>query len=553
MSSYPPPSNRGSPVYNPVDYNVPNFGAGTAGADVATQGGNNNFTGTNTFLGITSSGINSISGYASLNGSNTYSNASINTFQTSSLTGNLPVYFQQDTSLSTTQLGQDETSNNLDILNSVVGSGIYFSDSSNNFTLTANSAGQAVFSGGVSGAVSLSDDNTFTGTNTFSQTIVGNISGSASSATTANSATTATSAFTATTAGSAAVATNIAGGTTNQVPYQTGVGTTSFTTGGSQGQVLTYNTASAPTWTTISSGGGGNVSTNTSNTYSVGTTQTYQTTSTNFGAPVKFQNNTYNTNSQLLLDSANTGNFLIVNNTTGSGIYFGDPSGNFTITTNSSNQIVSANDFKGNVIGSATNLNITGSTAGSIPYQTAQSTTTALSAGQVGQVLVSNATTLKWSYSGATFTYQASTTSNINWTWTNPLANFPFIQNSAFTAFNCIYCVYFDKSQYAIYAMPTGNTSTTQLYAQASSGGVANFSVQGSMMPYSYYSPPTTQYQGIALIPSAPTTILGFIGTPTFQAQAGTNFQPNYYFALPTALNNTNTNQVYLSITILSS
>jgi hypothetical protein len=52
--------------------------------------------------------------------------------------------------------------------------------------------------------------------------------------------------------GTATTATNIAGGTAWQVPYQTTVSTTSFTTGGTLGQVLTSSGTSAPTWTTPS-------------------------------------------------------------------------------------------------------------------------------------------------------------------------------------------------------------------------------------------------------------------------------------------------------------
>jgi len=49
---------------------------------------------------------------------------------------------------------------------------------------------------------------------------------------------------------SVGTATNLAGGAAGQVPYQSGVGTTLFTTTGTSGQVLTSNGSSAPTWTT---------------------------------------------------------------------------------------------------------------------------------------------------------------------------------------------------------------------------------------------------------------------------------------------------------------
>jgi hypothetical protein len=57
------------------------------------------------------------------------------------------------------------------------------------------------------------------------------------------------------TAGAATTATNLAGGAASQIPYQTGSGSTAFIANGTTGQVLTSNGASAPTWTSPSSGG----------------------------------------------------------------------------------------------------------------------------------------------------------------------------------------------------------------------------------------------------------------------------------------------------------
>jgi hypothetical protein len=54
----------------------------------------------------------------------------------------------------------------------------------------------------------------------------------------------------ASTATSATTATNLAGGIASQIPYQTGAGATSFVANGTTGQVLTSNGTSAPTWTT---------------------------------------------------------------------------------------------------------------------------------------------------------------------------------------------------------------------------------------------------------------------------------------------------------------
>jgi hypothetical protein len=62
---------------------------------------------------------------------------------------------------------------------------------------------------------------------------------------------TVTGTVTATTfAGTATSATNVAGGAANQIPYQTGVATTSFIANGTTGQVLTATTGSAPSFQT---------------------------------------------------------------------------------------------------------------------------------------------------------------------------------------------------------------------------------------------------------------------------------------------------------------
>mgnify|MGYP003332399633 CR=1 FL=1 len=72
---------------------------------------------------------------------------------------------------------------------------------------------------------------------TVTNTITGSINGNAATATTAGSATTSTT------------ATNLAGGATGSVPYQTGAGATGFLAVGSNGQVLTL-AGGVPTWAT---------------------------------------------------------------------------------------------------------------------------------------------------------------------------------------------------------------------------------------------------------------------------------------------------------------
>ena len=76
---------------------------------------------------------------------------------------------------------------------------------------------------------------------TVSNTIVGSISGNAATATTAGSATTATT------------ATNLAGGATGSIPYQSGAGATTFLAAGTNGQVLTL-AGGVPTYATPTTG-----------------------------------------------------------------------------------------------------------------------------------------------------------------------------------------------------------------------------------------------------------------------------------------------------------
>ena len=52
-------------------------------------------------------------------------------------------------------------------------------------------------------------------------------------------------------ADTATTATNLAGGTASQIPYQSAAGTTTFIANGSSGQVLKSNGASAPSWATV--------------------------------------------------------------------------------------------------------------------------------------------------------------------------------------------------------------------------------------------------------------------------------------------------------------
>lgn len=101
--------------------------------------------------------------------------------------------------------------------------------------ITSGTIDSARISGSYTGITAVG---TLTGL-TVSSTITGSISGNAATATSATSATTAT---------------NLAGGNTGYLPYQSGVGTTTFLSPGSNGQVLTL-AAGVPSWANPTSAG----------------------------------------------------------------------------------------------------------------------------------------------------------------------------------------------------------------------------------------------------------------------------------------------------------
>ena len=149
--------------------------------------------------------------------------------------------------------------------------------------------------------------------------------------------------------GTAPLATSLAGGLTGELPYQSATGVTSFLSPGTTSQVL-VGSPTAPSW---------------SNTPTL--------TGTNFtGIP-----NGALTNSSLTLGSTN----MALGSTT---------------TTVAGLTSVTSTTFVGALTGNASTAtiaaNITSGAAGSLPYQSAASTTTMLAAGTSSQVLVSGAT-----------------------------------------------------------------------------------------------------------------------------------------------------------------
>ena len=245
-------------------------------------------------------------------------------------------------------------------------------------TVTANTTNLLTFNNGGAGAVS---GTTFNGSTaqTISYNTIGapsttgtnasgtwgiNITGNAATATYATTAGSATTATTATTA------TNLAGGTTNAIPYQGSSGSTTFLSAGTSGNLLmTLGTLTAPIWVSPSSLGVGQA-TNISN----GTTGAipYQTASS-------------------------TTSFLNLG-TSGYVVTAGASAPQYTAQSALS-------------VGSASN--IVGGVAGAIPYQSATGVTGFSAAGSTGQVLTSNGTSAPtWTTPTAYATVTDDTTTN---------------------------------------------------------------------------------------------------------------------------------------------
>ncbi len=131
--------------------------------------------------------------------------------------------------------------NNTSIGQSVRGSGAFTA-----VTSTGSVTGSQLVSSVSTGTAPI----VVTSTTPVANLSIGGNAATATLATTATSATTATTATSATTAGSATTATtstNLAGGASGSVPYQTASGTTTMLAAGTNGNVLTL-TAGLPTW-----------------------------------------------------------------------------------------------------------------------------------------------------------------------------------------------------------------------------------------------------------------------------------------------------------------
>ena len=173
-------------------------------------------------------------------------------------------------------------------------------------------------------------------------------------------------ASTATSATTAGSANNVAGGLANQIVYQTAVGATSFITAPVTANTYLQWTGSTFTWGT-GGGGGGGVS-----SFSAGTTG--------------FTPSTASTGIVTLGGTLN-----VTNGGTGvstlTGLAYGNGTSAFSAATGS--QIVSA--IGSTAVTNATNAsNLSGGTAGAIPFQAGSGTTSFTTVGSIGQVLTSS-------------------------------------------------------------------------------------------------------------------------------------------------------------------
>ena len=211
------------------------------------------------------------------------------------------------------------------------------------------------------------------------------------------------------TAGLANTATNIAGGTAGQVPYQTSGGATSFFGPGSAGQLLVSAGTSAPVYTNTSS-----IYVGFSNKADAWAAARTITLAGDLGGSVSFDGSTNFTltatiqANSVALGTDTTGDYVATGATSGFGIS-GSASGEtstFTVTSNATstnaNSTLVLRDGSGNfsagvitatLTGVATSAtNVVGGTAGQLVYQSGVGATAFAGPGTAGQILLSAGT-----------------------------------------------------------------------------------------------------------------------------------------------------------------
>jgi hypothetical protein len=187
----------------------------------------------------------------------------------------------------------------------------------------------------------------------------------------------------------ATTATNLAGGGAGYVPYQSGSGTTSFLSAGTIGQVLTSNGTSAPTWTTPAGSVTVSDDTTTNATrYILFSSVTSGSITTEYVSSTKLQYN------------PSTGAFTASSfNGAGTGL-----------TGTASSLSIGGNAATATSATTATNL--AGGANGSVPYQTGSGATTFLAAGTNGYVMTLAGGVPTWAAAAGGITITDDTTTN---------------------------------------------------------------------------------------------------------------------------------------------
>lgn len=212
--------------------------------------------------------------------------------------------------------------------------------------ITSGTIASSLISGNYSGITGLGTLLDLTVTNTINGSINGN-------------------AATATTAVSSATSTNLSGGSTGAIPYQTAAGATTFLASGTG--VLVGG--SAPSYTTSPALVGTNF-TGTASGLSIGGNAATATTATNI--------------------AGGTVNAIPYQNAAGSSVFLAAGTVGYILQTNSTTSPPAWIDPNGLTVGYATN--ISGGVAGAVPYQSAVGTTGFSAAGTSSQVLLSGGT-----------------------------------------------------------------------------------------------------------------------------------------------------------------
>jgi hypothetical protein len=187
-------------------------------------------------------------------------------------------------------------------------------------------------------------------------------------------------------------ATNLAGGSAGQVPYQSAADTTGFTSTGTAGQVLTSQGTSAPTWTTPVAAVTVTDDTTTNATrYPLYADATSGTLATTFVSSTKYQ---FNPSTGVLTATSFSGAGTGLTGTA-SGLSIGGNAATATSATSAT-----------------TATNLAGGANGSLPYQTGSGATTFLGIGTTGQLLTVAGGVPTWAaapQTGVTITDDTST------------------------------------------------------------------------------------------------------------------------------------------------